>query len=203
MPSSTTPSRCVWRRRNSVRGTPMSLLRLPRVASTSSSAADLEAARRMDAIICVTVVLPLLPVTAISGKANWLRHCCANCPRARLASGTSTPGSPACCKPCSARAATAPMLLTCGRKSWASKRSPRRATNRSPACRLRVSVCTRRMFSGRAPTTLALGNCASKPASPGMGRGACAVVIGVLMPSPLRCAGTGPFAPAPCRKTAA
>jgi hypothetical protein len=29
-------------------------------------------ARRMDATICVTVVLPLLPVTAISGSGNWL-----------------------------------------------------------------------------------------------------------------------------------
>jgi hypothetical protein len=28
-------------------------------------------ARRMDAIICVTVVLPLLPVTPISGRLNW------------------------------------------------------------------------------------------------------------------------------------
>ena len=31
---------------------------------------DPEAARKIEAIICVTVVLPLLPVTAISGKSH-------------------------------------------------------------------------------------------------------------------------------------
>jgi hypothetical protein len=48
-----------------VSGTPMSLLRLPWVASAASPCQ----ARRMDAIICVTVVLPLLPVT-LQSAAN-------------------------------------------------------------------------------------------------------------------------------------
>ena len=48
----------------------------------------------MAAIICVTVVLPLLPVTAISGSVNWARHWVASCASASLVSGTSKPGRP-------------------------------------------------------------------------------------------------------------
>ena len=43
----------------------MWLLEVPSVAKAASPTA----ARRTEAIICVTVVLPLLPVTAISGSA--------------------------------------------------------------------------------------------------------------------------------------
>src|SRR5438876_3274931 len=46
-----------WRRRSKVSGTPMSLFRFPSVENAESPSQ----ARRMDAIICVTVVLPLLP----------------------------------------------------------------------------------------------------------------------------------------------
>ena len=78
MPSSTTASRWLSRRRSSVIGTPMSLFRLPWVENAASPAA----ARRMLASIWVTVVLPLLPVTAISGNWNWLRQPAASWPSA-------------------------------------------------------------------------------------------------------------------------
>ena len=64
MPISITAARWLARRRISISGTPMSLLKLPCVANAASPCQ----ARRMDAIICVTVVLPLLPVTPISGR---------------------------------------------------------------------------------------------------------------------------------------
>ena len=68
IPSSTTAARCQvlssWRRPSSVSGTPRWVLKLPAVANAASPSH----ARRMVAIICVTVVLPLLPVTAISGS---------------------------------------------------------------------------------------------------------------------------------------
>ena len=67
MPSSITASRCVASSRSSVSGRPISLFRLPWVASVACGCQ----ARRTAAIICVTVVLPLLPATAISG--NWKR----------------------------------------------------------------------------------------------------------------------------------
>ena len=63
MPSSTTATRCASASCSTVSGTPMWLFRLPCVECAASPCA----ARRMDAIICVTVVLPLLPVTAITG----------------------------------------------------------------------------------------------------------------------------------------
>ena len=52
----------------------MSLFKLPCVASAWD---DLKA-RITQAIICVTVVLPLLPVTATKGSSNWLRQPAAN-----------------------------------------------------------------------------------------------------------------------------
>jgi hypothetical protein len=63
------------RRRSSVSGTPMWLFRLPAVAKAASPTQ----ARRMAAIICVTVVLPLLPVTAISGQLKLARQPPASC----------------------------------------------------------------------------------------------------------------------------
>ena len=53
----------------------MSLLRLPRVASTAPSATS----RKMAASISFTVVLPLLPVNATSGPVKRLRHAYASC----------------------------------------------------------------------------------------------------------------------------
>ena len=141
MPSSTHARRGARAfRRSSVSGTPMWLFRLPAVASAASPSQ----ARRMAAIICVTVVLPLLPVTAISGRleagapgrapAAAARAACRP-PAARAGRLAATPRS--------ASAAAAPAARACGRKSWASKRSPRSATNRSPGCSVRVSLCTR------------------------------------------------------------
>jgi hypothetical protein len=110
-------------------------LRWPGAASPSQ-------ARRMAAIICVTVVLPLLPVTAISGSCSERRQ---PRPAAAARPGCRPPAGPAG-RPRQAalgqrrrRAGGA----ACGRKSWASKRSPRSATNRSPGCSVRVSLCTR------------------------------------------------------------
>ena len=131
MPSSTTAARCVGRRRSRVSGRPMSLLKLPSVAKPASPCQ----ARKMAAIICVTVVLPLLPVTATSGRSKRCRQAAASWPRARRESATSSPGRPASARPRSANAATAPAALAWTRKSCASKRSPRKATNRSPGRR--------------------------------------------------------------------
>jgi hypothetical protein len=71
MPSSTTAERCEGLSRNSVSGTPISLFRLPRVASRLSSP---WAAARIAAIISLTVVLPFEPVTPITGKVNFRRQ---------------------------------------------------------------------------------------------------------------------------------
>jgi len=101
----------------------------------------------MDAIICVTVVLPLLPVTAINGKLNCARQPAASSPNAMRASGTTSAGKPCASAWASPEAsqttATAPCALAWAMNVLPSKRSPRKATNRSPACRLRLSVCTR------------------------------------------------------------
>ena len=78
MPSSITAARQPGRRRSSVSGTPMSLLKLPSVANAPSPCQ----ARKIDAIICVTVVLPLLPATATSGIEKRRRQPAARSPRA-------------------------------------------------------------------------------------------------------------------------
>ena len=79
MPSSITAAWCQrvssWRRRSTVSGTPMWLLKLPSVANAPSP----HQACRMQPSICVTVVLPLLPVTAISGSWKRVRHPAASC----------------------------------------------------------------------------------------------------------------------------
>ena len=188
MPSSTTPMRCAACRRSRVCGTPIALFRLPRVAKAASPAC----AARMLATICVTVVLPLLPVTAISGRLNWLRHPAASAPRATSVSGTSMPGRPAAAKPPWATAATAPAARAWGRKSWASKRSPLRATNRSPGWSVRVSVCTRTMGSAPSPTRRACGTSAAIQA-----QACCSVIVMRHLPGAL----SAPGAPAPCRRT--
>ena len=82
----------------------MSLLKLPWVASASLPCQ----AFKILAIIWVTVVLPLLPVTAINGKENCARQAWAIRPRAQRVSLTSKPISPASAKPCVAMAAEMP-----------------------------------------------------------------------------------------------
>src|SRR3954465_3316606 len=67
MPSSTAHQRWPCRMRSSVSGTPMSLLRLPAVASTASSPA---CERRIEASISFTVVLPFDPATATTAGRN-------------------------------------------------------------------------------------------------------------------------------------
>jgi hypothetical protein len=141
MPSSTTATACTpSRRRSSVSGRPMSLLKLPSVASARSPCQ----ARRMEATICVVVVLPLLPPTATSGNAaKRARQAAPSAPSASRASATSSPARSASAMPRSASAATAPAAFASARNSAPSKRSPRKATKRSPSRSVRVSLCTR------------------------------------------------------------
>ena len=153
MPISTTALRCEGRRRSKVRGRPMSLLKLPWVARAWSGPGC--QARKMLAIICVTVVLPLLPVTASKGSENCWRQPAANSPKASKLLGTSKPTKPAAAKPCSATAAPAPAAWAWDKNACASKRSPRKATNKSPGCKLRVSVWTRSHNAVGAPTNRA------------------------------------------------
>ena len=100
MPSSITATRCAARRRSSVSGTPISLLRLPRVASTASSP---KCARRIAAIISFTVVLPLLPAT---------RRAAARSARARPR--PARPSAPADRRPRSGSAVAAQALRALG-----------------------------------------------------------------------------------------
>ena len=142
MPISMTAALCAALRRNSVRGTPISLFRLPRVASRPSSP---WAAARMDAIISLTVVLPLLPVTPMTGRLKRLRQWLAMRPSATRVSATTMAGTLPLSQPAGKRSTTTaatPLAATCSRKSWASKLSPRRATNSEPAWALRLSVDT-------------------------------------------------------------
>ncbi|MCY1237529.1 hypothetical protein D9M72_502310 [compost metagenome] len=170
MPSSSTASLCVARRRSTVSGRPMSLFRLPPVARRCSSPT---AAAKIAAIISLTVVLPLLPVTATAGSVNWRRQPAPSSPSARRVSGATMAGTPASTSRLTSTAA-APRATTSAMKSCASKRSPLRATNRSPGSTLRLSVCTRENFTAPSPQTRAP---AIQPAA------CCKVVIGVwLMP---------------------
>ena len=112
MPSSITRRGRRGRRRNRVSGTPMSLLKLPCVANAASPCQ----ARKIDAIICVTVVLPLLPVTATSGIAKRRRQRGGEVAERGRVSATSGRAAPASSRPRSASAATAPAALACGEK---------------------------------------------------------------------------------------
>ena len=67
-PISITAVPCSGRSRSRVSGTPMWLLRLPSVASTGPRAAHTAAS------ICLVVVLPLLPVTPITGREKPARQ---------------------------------------------------------------------------------------------------------------------------------
>ena len=104
----------------------------------------------MAAIICVTVVLPLLPVTAIQRS----RVCCAPGAAEREQpaplSRQGQRGRPF--RPAFGQRRRHPPTLACGRKSLASKRSRRAASAKSPARGLRVSLCTRSTAGVPSPT---------------------------------------------------
>src|SRR3569832_2153862 len=130
-----TAYRCRSLSRNSVSGTPRSLLRLPSVTRTSPRS------RRIAAIISFTVVLPLLPVTPITGKSNRARHAAASLPSAMRVSGTTICGSATSCFVLTI-AATAPCAAASETKLWPSCRSPLLATYKSPPRRRRLSLPT-------------------------------------------------------------
>ena len=142
MPSSIAATRCCARRASSVSGRPIALLRLPRVASTFAAP---KCARRIDASISLTVVLPLLPAMTITGIPNRpspVRRQRAE-RRERIGDGDQVAGQRARRDPRRPRAATAPRSNAAATKSWPSKRSPASATKRSPGASARVSVVTR------------------------------------------------------------
>ncbi len=163
MPSSTTAARWEAVRRNSVSGTPISLFRLPCVARRACSPT---AAARIDAIISLTVVLPLLPVTPMTGRVNPVRQACAMRPSATSVSGTTIAGSVQPAGSVDTTTAATSRAATWSRKSWASNDSPRNATNSAPASTLRLSVDTPPKATS-APTRRAPGmaatSCASVP----------------------------------------
>ncbi len=141
MPISITAKRWASRSLSSVSGMPMSLLRLPSVASTAARVPTWAA--RTAEIISFTVVLPLLPVSATSGSAKRARQWAARRPSAMRVSATTTCGSGvpgAMWREVSA--AAAPRRNASSTYSLPSKRSPRSATNRSPAFTARLSVVT-------------------------------------------------------------
>jgi hypothetical protein len=70
----------------------------------------------MDAIICVTVVLPLLPVTAISGRWQRCRHAAASSPRRRPRVGHLQPGQPRLGEPAFGQCRDAPAALACAQE---------------------------------------------------------------------------------------
>src|SRR5437016_4566446 len=72
MPSSIAHHRCSGRMRSRVSGTPMSLLRLPLVASTAASPAW---QRKIAASISFTVVLPFEPAIATRAGEKRARQC--------------------------------------------------------------------------------------------------------------------------------
>ena len=144
MPSSMTAARICGVRRISVSGTPISLLRLPRVAMQCAAPTP---SVRIAAIISFTVVLPLLPVTPMTGSAKPRRQPLAICPSATRVSGTSSSGrfTPARFAGSVARSMTraaTPCLATSARKAWASNVSPFSAMKRLPVVAARLSVLT-------------------------------------------------------------
>ena len=188
MPSSSTAISCCARRRSKVSGRPMSLFKLPWVARLAWGFQ----ACKIAASIWVTVVLPLLPVTAISGRLNCRRQPLASSARARRVSGTSRPGRPEASSrsaaPSSHSAATAPRACAWAKKSCASKRSPRRGTNRSPGASVRVSLCT-------LCTTVLPAPCSRAPLSQGRHWASVHMLL-MLAPALERSGAVGPTAPA-------
>ena len=109
----------------------------------------------MLAIICVTVVLPLLPVTAISGSIRPARQALGQGLQGRQRVRHAQPrqagfGDAALGQRGHGAACRAPAT----RKSCASKRSPLSATKRSPGRTVRVSLCTRRMIVAASPISV-------------------------------------------------
>ena len=113
----------------------MWLLKLPGLACTSPDSA------RIAAIISLTVVFPLLPVTPITGISKRLRQCSANCPSATVVFSTTRPGR---------EVDSAERLTTAAAPAWRAsatksdpwKCSPSKATNSAPGSNVRVSVDT-------------------------------------------------------------
>ena len=102
------------------------------------------------------MVLPLLPVTAITGISNCARQAVASAPSAKRVSGTSIQAmviKPLRSAPGWQMAATAPRCWASAKKAFASYRSPLIATNKSPGCTVRVSVCTRAIHAQPSPCT--------------------------------------------------
>ena len=95
----------------------------------------------MDAVISLTVVLPLLPATPTIGMLNCARQAAAARVSACCVSRTRICGSARSTR-VSTTAPAAPAVSAAATKSLALKRGPRSATNNSPALSVRVSVDT-------------------------------------------------------------
>ena len=136
-------------------------------------------ARKIAAIICVTVVLPLLPVTATSGMAKRRRQAAASSPRARRLSATSSPGSAGVVEAALGERGDGAGGLGLGRGRRA-RRSARRAGRRRdrPGATLRVSLWTREIAVVTLPTTRAPGSSRAASSSVIIGVAGAAVVGG-------------------------
>jgi len=134
-PTSTTAKRCEGARRSSVSGTPMWLLRLPRVAR------QLPACPRIAAVISLAVVLPLLPATPTSGPRKCARQARAARSSAAWVSGTMICGS-FTGRSASTSAPAAPRASAAARKSWPSNLGPLSAMNSCWAVSVRESLTT-------------------------------------------------------------
>ena len=88
---------------------------------------------RIAASISLTVVLPLLPATPTTERRELRRARRARARRARPARPGRRPAASASRRRARRRAPAAPRAAAAATKSWPSKRSPRSATNRSPA----------------------------------------------------------------------
>ena len=172
-PARSSPSRPPRRRRrsgsaSSVSGTPTWLFRLPVVACTSRRAAERGAHQFLGARLAVGPAdgdhRPRPRAAADSARARRARAAC-RAPRRRARREPAAALRPASMHDTSA---AAPLATASARKSCASKRSPRSATNRSPGwMRARVggharavgrSSCTGRQPEGRADTRRSVQN---------------------------------------------
>jgi hypothetical protein len=122
--------------RINVSGTPMSLFKLPCVTQIE------RLTPKIAAVSSLTVVLPLLPVTATTGIENDARHARAIAPKARRESRTWICGRADAAASRDTSAPAAPLASAASTKSLPSKRSPGMATNNEPGPRARVSVVT-------------------------------------------------------------
>ena len=121
---------------------PMSLFRLPWVASTERLAEVLNSlALNMAANISLTVVLPLLPVIATNGNLNCERQCLANSPKPKRVSFTKMAGL-AFMFSSLTNTADAPCLMASAANVLPSKCSPFIATNNWFLLILRLSEPT-------------------------------------------------------------